>query len=416
MTGVARPRVLFISNVVPWPADTGIKLRIYHLLRAVVRGGDVTLVCFSDGTEREDPASLESHVERVILVPRDSCEYRTLEGLSRPRRIARTIHESLRPTTPAALAMWQSAHATALMRTLSRERFDVAWVESVGLVPLLDHFPAARRIVDLADLEHRKLAHRLRQCIWDRLLPVDCLEFLKLRRFERSLPRRVDDVVVCSDVDRRALGAARNVRVVPNGVAVPSGSPAVRPPHQPPVLLFVGTLGYAPNVDAMQYFCARVMPLIRRDVPDVRLDIVGADPPEAIRALHDGERIRVTGRVPAVEPYLMAADAAVVPIRWGGGSRIKILEALAHGLPVVTTTVGAEGLDVEPGRHVLMADRPEAMATACVAILRDGALRERLTREGYDLVAATYDWDQISRRVQALVRVPAPGSLADVAP
>jgi glycosyltransferase involved in cell wall biosynthesis len=388
MTGVARPRVLFISNVVPWPADTGIKLRIYHLLRAVAREGDVTLVCFSDGTEREDPASLESHVERVILVPRDSCEYRTLEGLSRPRRIARTVHES----------------------------FDVAWVESVGLVPLLDHFPAARRIVDLADLEHRKLAHRLRQAIWDRLLPVDCLEFLKLRRFERSLPRRVDNVVVCSDVDRRALGDARNVRVVPNGVTVPSGSPLVRRPHQAPVLLFVGTLGYAPNVDAMQYFCARVMPLIRRDVPDVRLDIVGADPPAAIRALHDGERIRVTGRVPSVEPYLMAADAAVVPIRWGGGSRIKILEALAHKLPVVTTTVGAEGLDVEPGRHVLMADRPEAIAAACVAILRDGALRERLTREGYDLVAATYDWSQIGRGVQALVRVPAQGSLADVAP
>jgi glycosyltransferase involved in cell wall biosynthesis len=408
-------RTLFVSNVVPWPTDAGIKLRVYHLLRALARVSDVTLACFTHPAERADARHLQSLASKIILLSRESCAYRELDRLPRPRRIARTVLEYSHPTRPAALTMWQSAEASMLMQALALTPTDVVWVESLGLTPLLSHFPQARHIVDLADIQYRALGHRLRRGIWDRLLPLDCLEYLRLRRFEQRLPRHVDDVVVCSDTDRGALGSAGNVHVIPNGITLPTTEPPPRSPSTPPVLLFVGTLSYAPNVDAVQFFSSRVLPLIRRRIPTIRFHIVGGDPPPAIRRLHDGERIIVTGRVPSVEPYLAQADTVIAPIRFGGGSRIKILEALAHRVAVVTTTMGAEGLTVESGRHLLIADTASAFSDACLTALTDPGLRARLTHEGHRLVTTNYDWTVIERQIEAFATGEkiAAASLAD---
>jgi glycosyltransferase involved in cell wall biosynthesis len=158
------------------------------------------------------------------------------------------------------------------------------------------------------------------------------------------------------------------------------------------------------NADAAQFFVRRILPRIQRVVPDVRTMIVGSNPTQAVRELQDDPSVTVTGTVPTVEPFLREASMSVVPIRFGGGTRIKILESLAHGVPVVSTRVGAEGLEVEDGRHLLLADSAADFADACLRLLRDGAQCAALSREGLKLVQARYDWRVIEQEVEHVVK------------
>jgi polysaccharide biosynthesis protein PslH len=157
------------------------------------------------------------------------------------------------------------------------------------------------------------------------------------------------------------------------------------------------------NADAVQFFARQIFPRIRRTLPRARTLIVGSRPTPEVLALHDGHSVVVTGTVPAVEPFLQHATMSVVPIRFGGGTRIKILEALAHGVPVVSTRIGAEGLEVEDGRHLLLADSPDDFADACISLSRDGARRAALSREGIKLARERYDWQVIEQQIQQVV-------------
>jgi glycosyltransferase involved in cell wall biosynthesis len=160
---------------------------------------------------------------------------------------------------------------------------------------------------------------------------------------------------------------------------------------------------YEPNVDAVRFFVRQILPRIRKQSPRARFVVVGRDPLPDIAALHDGDTITVTGTVDDVAPYLRRASVAVVPIRFGSGTRIKILEAFAHGTPVVSTTLGAEGLEVANERELLLADAPDAFAAACVRLAADGCLQASLAERGLDLVRRRYQWQDVERQVQALI-------------
>jgi glycosyltransferase involved in cell wall biosynthesis len=281
--------------------------------------------------------------------------------------------------------------------------FDLIWVERLISTGLIPQSVRGRVIVDLDDIQYRKMGHRLRQPRLHPLTLLDVLEFFKLRRVERKLVRGSGEYIVCSDLDKCALGGGEQIVVLPNGIDLPASGPAPLSSVDPPLLVLVGTMRTEANVDAAHFFVQRILPEIRRAVSHVRLMIVGSDPTESVRRLHDGHTVVVTGTVPRVEPYLRDAAISVVPIRFGGGTRIKILESLAHGVPLVSTTVGAEGLDVVDGRHLLLADSPAQFAAACVRLLRDVSLRRLLSQEGSELVRNMYDWAAIERRVQALV-------------
>jgi glycosyltransferase involved in cell wall biosynthesis len=207
----------------------------------------------------------------------------------------------------------------------------------------------------------------------------------EIRRYQ-SLHRRIADraaaVVVCSDLDARRKGLPRT-RVVPNGYADP-GLHERRPrsPGAPPVVLFQGTLRYPPNADAARFLVDDVAPLLRQLVPDVQIRLVGLASP-AVAALHDPPRIVVTGQIPDIAVELAGADVVVVPLRFGSGTRVKALEAFAHRVPVVSTTLGAEGLDAEPGVHLLTADSATGLAAACAHLLRDPARRAELAAMAY---------------------------------
>jgi glycosyltransferase involved in cell wall biosynthesis len=232
---------------------------------------------------------------------------------------------------------------------------------------------------------------------------VEWLEVLRLRRWEQSLTKRGWEVVVCSEVDRAALGGGRAIWIVPNGVDLPKAGEAGGSRQQDPILLFVGYMSYAPNVDAVTFFAHRVLPLIRREMPQAVFVIAGRDPSPTVRALHDGATIVVTGTVPDMEPYWRRAAISVAPIRVAGGTRIKILEAMAHRVPVVSTALGAEGLEALAGQHLLVADSPRDLAATCLRLLRDPSLGEPLTERGFDLVRTHYQWDQTRELVRQIV-------------
>jgi len=185
--------------------------------------------------------------------------------------------------------------------------------------------------------------------------------------------------------------------VIPNGVDIQKYQP-LPAENASPVLLFIGNMGYPPCVDAVLYFCREIFPRIRSVLSAAELWIVGRDPrPEVLQLNGDG--VHVTGRVDDVIPYYQQSAVCVVPLRAGGGTRLKILEAMALGRPVVSTTIGCEGLDVVDGEHLLIADNPKQFAEKTVRLLTDRQLYQHISTNGRQLVEARYDWDKIAGRL-----------------
>jgi len=396
-------RTLFISNVVPWPLNGGAKIRANQILRALTEVSDVTLVCFTHPGEEEQAqaSAIQNMVREVHTVSREMCRYRELARKSRSTQRIHGLFDLMHPRRPAFLSHWHSAYATQLVKRLQDQHFDLIWGEHLGSWNLLTEFSNVRRILDLDDVEHRKQRHRM-QLLKTRLtLPFEYFDFLKLRRFELGLPERECEVLVCSEKDRNIFAAGKRVWVIPNGTELPLSvtSPESR---QQMTLLFPGSLDYSPNVDAVHYFCEKILPAIKELLPGVRLQIVGSRPTRSISRLHNGETVFVHADVPDMGIYYSRATAVVVPIRFGGGTRIKILEAMAHHTPVISSTVGAEGIEAKSGEHLLLADDPVDFAEACVNVCQRPSLRERLSDAGYSLVRDFYQWPHIRKQVQAV--------------
>jgi len=230
---------------------------------------------------------------------------------------------------------------------------------------------------------------------------------------ERDAVRRFDLVLAVSDTDRRTLlqayGPLRQpVHVVPTGVdsryfADVSGT--VRPRH----MVFTGSMDWLPNEDGMQHFVHDVLPLIRRDEPSATLSIIGRAPTPAIVKLGSEYGVEVTGRVDDVRPHMAAGAVYVVPLRIGGGTRIKIFEAMAMGKAVVSTSVGAEGLPVTPGKDLLIADSPTAFAEAVVRLFRDEEESARIGQVAKRLVAEHYDWSAVFGHLEQALEAAAKG-------
>jgi glycosyltransferase involved in cell wall biosynthesis len=379
------------------------------VLRALAHLSDVSLVCFihTEG-EQKYLEVLRSLVSEVFVISRESCRYRRNAQLPRPLGLLKALLEYCHPTQPVLVQAWESAEAVELARRLRPRGFDLVWGEGNGSERLVSRFPNARRVLDLPDVEHRKLGHLLKNGGLHPLMPLDAVEFLKLRRFERNLARRGYEVVVCSEVDKDALGGGPRVRVIPNGVELPPFPPQSGPPTDGHDLVFVGEMSYPPNVDAVKFFARKILPGIRREISDARFLIVGRNPDPSVRTLHDGSTIIVTGSVPDVEPYLRQATLVVVPIRFGGGTRLKILEAMAYRKAVVSTSAGAEGIEAESGSHLLLANDPRAFANACLRALRDENLRKNLTVAAYRLVSEKYQWSQIELKMRAMFQSTVP--------
>ena len=391
-----RPRLIWVTPEAPDHAGGGGQLRQAHLLRRVAAAFETHLVV----PDVFDDDLLRSAVRSVTAVPHDPPP--PLESWT-PRKL-RLLRHQLAERLP-----WDEALATAQRRHLGTalasvvEPGDLVVLEHLQLAPLLaDLPPSVRSVLTVHYDGARQAAQRAAIAPTSRNRWFWRSQERRARRLQRFARRTADLLVAPSEQDAAALGAV----VVPNGVDLDSFPPTPLPSALRVVL--TATFDYAPNVDGAVWFAQRVWPQVLAAEPRAELHLVGRRPLAVVRALTEQAGVHLHADVPSVQPHLEAARVAVVPLRLGGGTRLKALEALAAGRVLVGTTVGVEGLDVEDGVHALVHDEAAGLAQAIVAAMRDERLAQRLTSAGRDLVERRYGWDTIGARfVELLERVAA---------
>jgi len=303
---------------------------------------------------------------------------------------------------PYAVAKYRSAdYRRRLSRLLESRTFDLIVCDFLfPAVNLPTHLPCPAVI----------FTHNVESEIWRRHATTKTgavgrllygRQYQRMLRYEGRTLARFDGILAVSDADRQMFAGrypdtkAIPMYIVPTGVDTDYFRPSGTPSH-PAELVFTGSMDWLPNQDAMRYFCRHILPRVRAEEPAVRLTIVGRSPTPAVLSLAKEAGVEVTGRVDDVRPYMNDAAVYVVPLRIGGGTRLKIFEAMAMGKAVVSTTVGAEGLPVVDGEHLLIADEPGSFADAIGRLIRDVGQRERLGSAARDLVLERYDWSAVA--------------------
>jgi glycosyltransferase involved in cell wall biosynthesis len=392
-------KILMVSFVAPWPEDSGARIRAAQTLRALAAVGEVDLYCILDAQRARHgppaPPDLEARRVRVRVRPSPPIFRQRVAWLrpgGPPRRIA-AWHGDLH----VDLAAWAETD------------YDLTWVVRAPAFAAIGTAPRGPVIVDLDDLgdvlatEEAEMA-TTRVARW--MAQVDARRW---GRYQRALAADVLAVGVCSELDRTRAGLP-NAVVVPNGYESGSLPDDVgRPTHEPRTLLMQGALVRPPLVDAACALATDILPRVRAALPETRLLLVGPTDP-SVRSLGDLPGVEVTGAVPEMVSWLAAADVVAVPMRWGSGTRIKIIEAFAHGIPVVSSTIGAEGLDARDGIHLLIADDPASFADACRRLLTDDELRVRLATAARALYLDRYRWEPIRTEIGDLARRAADGA------
>ncbi len=404
-----RRNVLFLAKLFPWPLNFGARQRVFHLARGIAAGHDVSVVAFDAQPTPEDEAAFLTHsgCTRLLVVPRQQAAAAAARPERRLARVAsklQSIDARLRsPLPPFVREVWSDTLVSTLEEIRHESPVDVVYATQSWMA---EHARAAgfpRIIVDVDDLLSHMSRQRAVSSGWHRRKPIELFDAAKDVRYERSLPKRFTRVVVAKTEDRDFFAAAdrERVSVVPNGItvpAMPSAEPAVAN-----TLLFIGTLGYGPNIDAVRWFAAVVLPLIWEENADVRFTVAGYGSAGSLSEVLRDPRCAIHESPPDLGPLYDAAAVVVAPVRIGGGTRIKILEALGRGRAVVSTSFAAEGLGLRGGIDLEYADTPAEMATRCLELLGDRERRCALSATGRASVAKSFDWVSIECELPELV-------------
>lgn len=393
---------LVVAQEFPWPTDTGALYRLAKVVETLARAGDVHLFAFTF-PGRQNPCDVPSGID----VRRLTTATAPVPDTSAFRRIRWWTGSGYRPELTRS-------DAASIRRTFDAwvdHNYDFAWYSQVAF-EWLGGPKTGPTVVDL-DLEDSKVRLRAASLSADsetrssrervRAKVVSTKEHLRAWRLQArqtSLARQVDRVTVCSEADRARLPVA-NVTVIPNGFDAPDCPLGRDEVGDPPTLLLPGLFFYGPNADAASWLDAEIFPLVRAQLPEARLRLVGQAPAWFARFDHR-PAVTVVGHVDSMEPELHMADVVVVPIRYGSGTRVKILEAFAHRIPVVSTTIGAEGLGLEHGRHLLLADDAESFAQNCVLLLERPDLRRELVEAAHRIFLERHQWSFACDRIRAL--------------
>jgi sugar transferase (PEP-CTERM/EpsH1 system associated) len=383
-------RVLQFAPRVCWPLDTGAKLRNYHLARVLAQRSHVSLLAFSD--QEQSSPNLTELYEQVIMVARDSAY-----------TFPKLVRGALGKTPLPVLNYTTESMKRALSRVLSENYFDIIQIESIHLMAYLAIIRAAAQkpivVCDWHNLESelmRRYSEQeprgLRRAYAGRTARL-------MSEFEQRAVREFDAHVVVSQRDEqrlRDLNPGARIFLIENGVDTAFYSDlGARVESQARRIVFVGSMDYHANIDGVVGFAREVWPRLRERRPELVFTVVGKDPAPEVRELAKIAGIEVTGTVDDVRPFYREAIAAVVPLKVGGGSRLKILEAMAAGVPVVATTLGAEGLGVRHDENILIADSNEELAEAIISLVESGSQRRDLIEAGRALVSRHYDWSSL---------------------
>lgn len=380
-------RMLMVSPYSPYPPVHGGAVRMFSLLKRLRHTFDIDLISYADTPAELDPMSiteLKKICRQVVLVERD----------------VSTVGGILEPSQTRGFKSEEMAEEVEFF--LDREDYDVVQVEYTHMA----HFMPSRvqgmaRVLVEHDVSFVSLG-RSRATSHGLIAHIEIwFDWMRMLRYEIRAVENADLVIVMSETDKAILGKfvdTKSIFSIPNGVDCEEFKFTANHRESCSVL-FVGFFRHEPNVQAVKYFCRDVLPLVRNSHPDVYFRIVGAYPPETIRLLGNEAGIEVTGRVEDIGCYYRHNTIFVVPILQGSGTRLKILEAMASGCPVVSTTIGAEGLGTIDGEHILIADTPEAMAKAIDTLLSDPEFGTNMAKHAQEYVITRYDWDVVTARL-----------------
>jgi len=411
-------KILWVKAGKLLPVDTGGKIRSYNILRWLREHNEVTLLSYYDGPrdsayeralEEQFPGSIAINTGRAMRTNRLAVGVNYLRQLASP--------------APYAVTKFTSrAVQSQVNELLSGGAFDVAVCDFLAATL---NFPTDLKTPTVL------FQHNVEAALWQRQAQhepnwinrmVFKIEAAKMLRYERETVRRFHHVIAVSDNDRELMSAMTNrseITVVPTGVDLKGYRAAKESSngsaHRQALIVFVGSMDWEANIDGVEYFCREIWPSIKQRVPQARFRIVGRDPHPRVRKLAS-DSIEVTGTVASVIDHYNQAMVNIVPLRIGGGTRLKIYEAMAMGRATVSTKIGAEGLDVNDGSDILIADTADKFADWVVEVMEQESLRQRL-EEGAADKAAKYDWSVIAERFNGVLekvrssgfRVPSSG-------
>ncbi len=416
-SGQPRLKILFLHKQILFPRDTGGKIRVLNLLKHLARWHDVTYVCNLRRGEEAFLPEMEALGMKVEAVPGEVSPHGSagfylgaLANLasSRPYAVDRNYDPALR---------------RRIADLLRREAFDLVICDTVQMVRHLAGLELPPSILFQHNVEAQILERHAEVTSGALMRAYMRNQYRRMAAFEAACGNHFDHVIAVSRQDARIFAERygwRDVDAIDTAVDTELFEP--RPGDEVEGrVMFLGSMDWLPNQDGMRWFCEEVWPRVRERRPDATFQIVGRNPPPSVRALAERPGIEVTGSVPDVRPYLAAASVVVVPLLVGGGTRLKIYEAMAMARATVSTTIGAEGLPVEPGTHYLQADDPETFAADVLRLLDDAQLRRRIGDAADAFVRAHYGSEPIARQFEAicldvLARVRERGSVRRATP
>jgi len=396
----SRLRVLWVKAGKLLPVDTGGKIRSFNILRRLSKDQELTLISYYGG--RRDPdyeAALPkqfpgSHI--VHTAATDSDGFRgVLDYLYRLPQLA--PYSVSKFTHPAVRKL--------VVSQLSGGQFDAA---------ICDFLAASLNFPQTLPIPCVLFQHNVESALWQRMATTEshplrklsyALESARMARYERQTLARFHHIIAVSEHDRQQMlemDPGCEITVVPTGVDTQQFPVAPPSSATPPRIVFTGSMDWEPNIDAVEYFCAQIWPRIRAEFPAAIFQIVGRNPFAKVQRLAS-QSVQVTGTVPSVTDYLRDATAVVVPLRIGGGTRLKIYEAMAMGKALVSTSIGAEGLNFKQGRDLLLADDASSFAEAVLLLLRDAQVRRKFEQAAAQQ-AAQFDWSVVARQFAAVLQ------------
>lgn len=392
-------KILWVKSDFLHPTNRGGQIRTLEMLKCLHRRHEVHYVAFDDGKNPEGLQRSSEYCSRAYAVPHSVPPRRSV-------RFAGQLVQGLVLPLPVSVKRYTSNRMKRQIELLlKKEKFDSLVCDFL--------FPAP----NIPDIGRAVLfQHNVESIIWRRHVEQAAsrakrayfhLQARRMEAFERDICRHSGKVIAVSAVDSKTMGdlfGVKNVEAVQTGVDINYFQPPPQAESKAD-LIFVGSMDWLPNIDGVEFFTGEILPLIRKERPNCRVAIAGRRPTQAIQDLgrRDSSLI-VTGTVADVRPYLWGSAVSIVPLRIGGGTRLKIFEAMAAKLPVVSTTVGAEGLPVTDGRHIAIADSAELFARRCLELLADRDRRQRMADDAWNLIAREFSWDAVTRDFEGMLQ------------
>jgi len=379
-------KILFLSQRVPYPPNKGDKLRSFNEIKYLSRSHQISLVCLSDNeADSRHAQELRAYCSSVDIV-----------ALS-PMRSRFNAILALFSAQPLTCAYFFSPDLQKLVtRKLCNENFDLIMVYCSSMAQYVDNVSHIPRVIDFVDVDSEKWRQYAQYAPFPKSL-IYRMESRRVRNYEAELARTYRHCFLVSEKEcedfRNLVLASEAVTPILNGVDLEMFQPASEP-YNPHVLVFTGAMDYFANVEAVLYFTREILPHIQSVVPEVVLYVVGSNPKDELCALaKNTPNIVVTGFVDQVQPYMAQAAVFVAPMRIARGVQNKILEAMAMGVPVVTSSLGFEGISARPGVDLFVEDDPETFARQVIRLMTDADLRDSLSRSARAIVERNYDWD-----------------------